>query len=1231
MKERLEIIQSTIKILDRYSKLYEKISHNRFRNYLDYMREGNFTDENDFIKPKLWNDFLIDVLKFPKDEFLSEFSPTAKTPDFIPRDTNIHSFIFEIKGTDTKELSSHYNQLSIYIKSCGVKWGVISNMREIEVYESLLKSPLQEYSFSFLELYTNYKSHPKAILNYPNTKKFLAFIRQFSYREVGMMEKIDNIRKAKRWTGEEELNPILLTDSIRKVVKVLLSDIGSKKQELPLGLKFDLSRKKEIENELETIASEIDRARKIEGKHLKEFMDAKEGSLEYKAFYIYLSRVAYFTMTRVLLARMWEDVGFIEESLYNGGFDDWYERLQREVERVLSQAFHFAGSKYYWLYSVPNNYSWYTPDNEALVDVLYQFSKYNLSKLNTDVLGRVYEEYVDRVDRKNKGQYYTPREIIELIWDRVGYKDDDSFFIYENGKRKPKLVFDPCTGSGGFLVEAARRLTETSHYNDSDIDDLIEIMFALVNGLCGSEISLFSHYITEVNLLIQLTPLFKKILPLLPRQKYFPVFTLSVVPCDALGLHNPRAVLVNSAEVKESPGEYGKIMALHDPHKRVVYKKIEEETKFNYVCSNPPYVGEKGHKELFRGLLSKYPNYWWKHFYQGKMDYLYFFIILGLSKLREGGKLGFITTSYWPTADGASKLRKYILENTLIKEIIDFGETKIFEGAKGQHNIVFVLEKCPDKRKAEKTIVETKIEENLKKKKNHRIKIVKVKKRLKGETHKEKMENMVKYIEKYIGRDKYQDDCIDVFYSAVKQGDLTEGAWNLMRGDEADKILIKTETVGEVLRNICNINQGLVSGAPKVTERNIRLLPQDVISHYNIKVGDGIFVLNEEELKALQLIDEEMPLIRPYYKSPDIHRYYTVENPQFVIYTTKNTDIDKYPRIKAHLEKFRPILENRLRAYGESYAWYKLHRERDQKIFEGEKIVTPNFARQNSFAYTCKPFYTEFDSYFITIKDITSESLKYIIAVLNSKMANFWCSYNTKRKGEKGLIREYTTGSMSQIPIRRINFDIPKEVEIHNSLMEKVDRIIQLKKELAEYNKFYPGVRLTRTEKLEGLLEPDEYLITKTLPDADKRNIRTHSKVTYDPKDPVDFYLSAIGTIESAPLFVKRSDEPVVSILLKGKGKKQIRISAPKEIVEYLGKILLGYKGKYWNEIKERPIAKDLHTFISKKKEVISRVKLLLMQIQKIEEEIDKMVYNLYGITEKERKTISNLFACKSD
>jgi len=676
-------------------------------------------------------------------------------------------------------------------------------------------------------------------------------------------------------------------------------------------------------------------------------------------------------------------------------------------------------------------------------------------------------------------------------------------------------------------------------------------------------------------------------------------------------------VLVNSAEVKESPGEYSKIMALHDPHKRVVYEKIRKEDKFYYVCSNPPYVGEKGHKELFRAVLSKYPNHWWKDFHQGKMDYLYFFIILGLSKLKEGGKLGFITTSYWPTADGASKLRKYILENALIKEIIDFGEAKIFEGAKGQHNMVFVLEKCPDKRRAGKTIVEMEVKENIGRKKNHRIKIVRVKKDFEGKTHKEKMKNMAGWIEKYINRDEYEDEYMDVFYIAVKQGELTEGAWNLTYSSSTGQIIEKIESVATPISVLYEIDEGVTSGADYLNEKYTELIPRQRKEELNIEPNDGIFVLSEDKAIPLLKDDSKKEIIKRTYKNSDISPYFIeTEPPRYLLYIDDSFNPSDFPNITRHLEKFKEVLIARLTRYGENYTWWRLHRPHKRNIYENPKIVTSRWGKENIYALQTGDFFENSDINLYIPKKDNKESIKYTLGLLNSKLLNYWVAFKGRGEGVSRQIR------LKQIPIRRINFDDEKEVEIHSSLVKKVDEIIKLKKELAEYNKFYSGIRLTRIENLEDIPEPDEYLLTKNLPDEDKRNIRTHSKVTYEPKNPDDFYLLAVGNIKPAPLFAKKLDEPLLSILLKGKNKKSLRIIAPKEIIEYLGKILSGYKGKPWDEIKEIPIAKDLHTFISKKKEVSSKVKSLLTEIQKIQTEIDKIVYNLYGITKKERRII---------
>ncbi|GAH21678.1 unnamed protein product, partial [marine sediment metagenome] len=65
--EELKIIKKLISILNRYNKLYKEISKDRCHSFDEYIRTG-FTDEDEFIKPKLWVDIMQEILEFPKDE-----------------------------------------------------------------------------------------------------------------------------------------------------------------------------------------------------------------------------------------------------------------------------------------------------------------------------------------------------------------------------------------------------------------------------------------------------------------------------------------------------------------------------------------------------------------------------------------------------------------------------------------------------------------------------------------------------------------------------------------------------------------------------------------------------------------------------------------------------------------------------------------------------------------------------------------------------------------------------------------------------------------------------------------------------------------------------------------------------------------------------------------------------------------------------------------------------------
>jgi adenine-specific DNA-methyltransferase len=837
------------------------------------------------------------------------------------------------------------------------------------------------------------------------------------------------------------------------------------------------------------------------------------------------------------------------------------------------------------------------------VDVLYEFSHFNFSKLNADVLGTIYEEYVDRVDRKNKGQYYTPREVVSFIWDLVGFNNDEAFFRFENGQRKTRLIFDPCTGSGGFLVEAARRLREDAKYNDGDFKDLSDIENCIINGLSGSEISPFAYYITEINLLIQLTPIIKEILN---SHKYLyrhPQFALSVIHQDSLKLHNNEKQITidivdfQGNDIRENEkyvsDKRHDIVSL-EGQKRQVYDFIKNCQEFDYICANPPYIGEKGHKELFRSTIKQFP--YWKDFYQGKMDYLYWFIILGLSKLKEGGKLGFITTSYWSTADGAVKLRKFILDNAKIETMVDFGETKIFEGAPGQHNLVFVLEKCGDEKKRQK----------------NQIKVVKVKNNFDGDSVREKLRKLLNHIEKNIGKKEFLDEYIGIFVSPVKQKELNEKSWSFAESVSYD-ITSSIMNIGIPLVNSWSIDQGVVPNPLRLTRGKFKELSHDVIEKHNLKIGDGVFVLTKDEKDDLKLPKGERDIIKPYFKNSDINQYITsVSTNNFLVYTNSETNIDKYPTIKFYLEKFKNILSRRRECEEGKIPWFSLHWARNQKIFEGDKIVCSYRVENASFAYHKGSFYGSTDMYFIKPKDEKDpHSLKYLIAILNSKLIDFWLL----KKGKiKGNVKEQFSTPLENLPIRRIDFNNLKEVKTHDKLVLLVDTIIESKKRLAAFNQFFPQARLTRLSENEPLPEIDIEAIVKSLPSSSLRILRTYSEIKYEPKAVKSFYLKGL------------KEDDAKTIILASKDKQQITLTAPKKILEYLKEILPAYKGKEWQDIINHVILPaDLTVLENKKKKVFLEVTSLHAKITKIQHEIDEIVFELYEITRKEKEEICKI------
>ena len=436
---------------------------------------------------------------------------------------------------------------------------------------------------------------------------------------------------------------------------------------------------------------------------------------------------------------------------------------------------------------------------------------------------------------------------------------------------------------------------------------------------------------------------------------------------------------------------------------------FKEKGGFDIVIGNPPYIGEKGNKEIFHEVKS---TEFGKRFYQRRMDFFYFFIAKGVEILKQKGDLGFITTNYWITATGGQKyLRPYLKENTNIKKYINFGEYKIFESALGQHNCIFILEKNKELKDSKTYVVEVNDSK---------------------EANKYKLDSILNNTSSTSGVRSYLSQ---------NQNELYEDkTFNIRFNDDRtnytlNKILMNSD---KILNDICLVSGGVSSSADKVTNGNLKHCTEEEIQTNNIELGNGVLVLNQKELEMLNLEDKELKYIKPLYKSSDIKPYYTKDIPEkFLIYATHNnaTEIEECNNIYNHLKRYETILKNRSQDIELANAmkkghWFVLTNGRNKINFNEDKIVCPYRAKSNIFAYNNIPWFAGRDVYFLVN---FNEDIKYILGVLNSKLIKFWLKNKGKMKGD---IFEIYPEPLRNIPIITKNEILKEEIKL------KVNEII---------------------------------------------------------------------------------------------------------------------------------------------------------------------------------------------
>jgi type I restriction-modification system DNA methylase subunit len=367
-------------------------------------------------------------------------------------------------------------------------------------------------------------------------------------------------------------------------------------------------------------------------------------------------QAAYVVFIRLLLIRVCEDKGiFARRFVSDGGLRHWQKDIRRYLrfangnpyDPLLDMAYRNAQNIYAHFFTGRELFNWYQLDRPRFVKALRQLGRFNFAGVDSDIVGTVYSTYVERKEKKKKGQYYTPPAIVRYILDEVGYRSGPEII----GANK-KLI-DPACGSGTFLVEAARRLVAA--YRTVDAADPLPLIEQVRDSLYGFDLNPFACYLAEVNLLIQVLDLVKAALdrdrP--PKIQRFHVYNVDSLAPAQEGYRFVHASVLMAEELDVV--DRIKLRAPGTPY----------ANGFAFVVANPPY-GATLTDDYEIMLHMEYGDVFY-----GQPDTYVFFLKKGMDLLAKNGRLGFITPNTYLMGTNTHLLRGRLLERGRIEQITD--------------------------------------------------------------------------------------------------------------------------------------------------------------------------------------------------------------------------------------------------------------------------------------------------------------------------------------------------------------------------------------------------------------------------------------------------------------------------------------------------------------------------------------------------------------------------------
>ena len=399
------------------------------------------------------------------------------------------------------------------------------------------------------------------------------------------------------------------------------------------------------------------------------------------------------------------------------------------------------------------------------------------------------------------------------------------------------------------------------------------------------------------------------------------------------------------------------------------------ENGFDIVIGNPPYVQLQANGgELAKLYMDK--GY---ETYCRNGDIYCLFYEYGMKVLVPGGVLNFITSDKWMVAQYGELMRDWVLSKTLPEKLIDFAGKRIFESATVETNIL-ILKKADAK------------------------------------------DGMI----------------LSCRFSAPIYSDLgmaISKGLSPCKFELGDKWFVKSAHELKIAEKV------RLNGKP--------LKDWDIKVNFGIKTGlNSAFIIDNDTRNELVAKDRKSAeILKPIFRGRDIQKYWSKDVVWLIAtFPSMGYDIDYFISIKKHLLSFdkRVLSQSGEKNIGgekgrnarkkTSNKWFETQ---DQISFYDEfkkpKIFWKRIGSILRFTYSEDEVYG-LDSTCI----MTGEHIKYLLAVLNSKMGNYLLK-DSPRTGTGDLL-------ISVQAMEPIRVPSPSQVE-ELPIINLIDRIIAAKKE----------------------------------------------------------------------------------------------------------------------------------------------------------------------------------------